>query len=214
MEIQNPFTIGTNEVTDAMVQALGRVFLSVATGTFTVPKTGNYLLLMKGGGGGGGGGTGLPAAAATGGRGGTGGGEGGYHVEIVALVAGTVYNYSIGAGGVGGAGVGNGQGFDGNPGTNSVFNVTSTAAGGYGGTCIWDRNAVNTGGMPGWAGHGPLGGTGGPIQAANADGNPGTNAGGTSGSGGGGGGGGGSGALAVAGGTGGAGSSGYIILIW
>jgi hypothetical protein len=103
-----------------------RMFFSQISGTYTAPRTGVYRITLKGGGGGG-------AYHANANTVGGAGGEGGTMVFYESLVSGTVYPYTIGAGGA--AGVSSGYS-NGNNGGNTTFNNVYSISGGSGGRAL------------------------------------------------------------------------------
>lgn len=93
---------------------------------YTAEFTGNIQVLLWGGGGGGGAGQGLT-------KGGSGGGGGALSVFVVSVVAGGIYDFTVGAGGVGGVWQ-NGSGTDGQDtywGDGSLFRAAGGKAGTY-----------------------------------------------------------------------------------
>jgi hypothetical protein len=128
-------SVGTAEIVDASVTGaklatsaisiLNQQSLTGASGNFTAPVTGEYLVHISGGGGGGGGG-GENA-------GGAGGNAANIFIARVAATLGDVIAYTVGAGGTAGTnGVAGGSGGAGGDGVASTFGTLS-APGGKGG---------------------------------------------------------------------------------
>jgi len=206
--------ITANTLTDSMIQALGRFSLFTASGTFSAPKTGNYLCLGMGGGGGGGGGRGVVAGSTLGGTGGQGGQGSALQIGIVTLAAGTDYTVTVGAGGAGGHGGTPAGQLPGASGGDTTLGSVYTATGGEGGPIDAQSVAPNAYGCPGTRGNGAGGGAGAAAQyAANASGNLATPA-SHYGAGGGGGGGASSGASEQPGSDGAFGASGLLLILW
>ena len=120
------------------------------SGTFVAPVTGIYKITLQGGGGGGAGiGKVLSGSDIISGGG---GGQGGYLEFYEKLIAGTTYNYTIGAGGTGGAaGVTSSPTNGGSGGTGGASSITVngnvyTCNGGNGGKNASNDGAGGTGG--------------------------------------------------------------------
>lgn len=163
---------------------------SAQAGVFEIPcGVTNVTVQLYGGGGGAGGGGGGSNGGLFDTRGGGGGGGGGFTTITVDVTPGTMFNYSIGAGGCGGDG--NGDGSSGDPGTNGG-NTTITGTDALGNPI----NLAANGGVRGTGGSGTegsagSGGAGGTASggSTNTNGNAGSNgSGGTGGVGGAGGG--------------------------
>lgn len=121
-----------------------------ASGTYTAPVTGAYLITLVGGGGGGGGASNDNATVKA--MSGGGGGAGGRISFYKSLTAGTAYTYAIGAGGTAGiAGSSTADGGNGGTGGTTSMVVGSTTysatggGGGYGG-----GGSFALGGAGGW----------------------------------------------------------------
>jgi len=203
---------GITKITEAIVPLLNRMQVFVTNGNFTALKTGDYFVIAVGGGGGGGSGGGKNTATSHGGMGGHGGLGGSLQMSVVSLTAGQVVPITIGAGGVGGTRVTDGQ--NGNPGQtggNTEFGTFVFAlggSGGFGGGCSLIATGV---GYSGSNGGGFGGGVAGNYVAAPNDGSYGQEA---SSFGGGGGGGGGCSATGTYSGPGGHGYLGILAVIW
>jgi len=127
---------------------------AATTGTWTVPcGVTSIIVEVYGGGGGAGGGGGGSNGGLFNTRGGGGGGGGGYTSITLNVTPGSVFNYSIGAGGCGGGNGGDGSsGGNGTNGGNTTF--TGSDAGGG------NINLVANGGVRGNGGSGTNGSTG------------------------------------------------------
>lgn len=180
-----------------------------ASGTFTAPKAGDYLVFVLGGGAGGGGGGGSTTTHS--GGGGIGGAGGQLLIQEVSLTDGQAVTVTIGAAANGGAGgTGAAPGSAGTVGNATSFGAV-TAAGGQVGRGGADNVSDFTGGQPGTSGGGFGGGAGGAYTSASGNGNNGSNA---VVYGAGGGGGSGSFGNGNTGGSGGNGSAGIVVVTW
>ena len=209
MELVNPALTATS------IPVLNREQVFNASGTFTPDKSGNYLVICKGGGAGGSHGGYIDALIAERGSGGKGGTEGEITQAIVSLTAGTDYSVTIGAGGAGGAGTATYDTNQSSAGVDTTFGTIVTGSGGlgvYGTSSVFAAHGYGEGGNNGI---GPGGGLGAISVSSIGNGNTGSDAVANSGSGGGGG----SGAFGDAtntyvGGAGGVGGSGYCLITW
>src|SRR5258708_2127112 len=151
----------------AGVNTLARFQTFTASGSFTCPLTGNFLVVRKGAGGGGGGGGGAGSTAGTKGGPGGGGGEGELRVDVVAKNLSDVLTTPItggGAGGAGGAPTGT-EGAQGSVGGPTQVTGLTDPAGGVGGSRGLGATLAVTAGTnasaSGEDGIGPGGGVGG-----------------------------------------------------
>lgn len=179
MNINNPFNLGSgvidsSSIADAALtpNALADGFLGriiVATGTFTAERTGNMLVMAKGGGGGGASGPWNNSATAEV-VGGYAGVAGDTVIDYIAVTKGDTVGITIGSGGAGGAGSSNATGKVGTAGGDTIITVSGstvlTATGGVGGSNIQPGGGTTTN-LPGQSATAG-GGIGGPIGATSS----------------------------------------------
>ncbi len=124
------FTLLTALAQDVTFSGSGTCGAGPVTGTWQVPCNVTAITVdVYGAGGGAGGGGGGSNGGLYNTRGGGGGGGGAYTSVTISVTPGSVFTYSVGAGGCGGDNGSDGQrGDDGNPGASTTF--TGTAAGG------------------------------------------------------------------------------------
>jgi len=204
---------GITKITSILVPLLDRMQVIDASQDWTVPGTGNYLVIAIGGGGAGGSGGNGGGPSTYGGDGGKGGAMGEMAIGVLSLTANDVYSITIGAGAqltVYNSGY-NIDGNGGNPGDDTKFGSLMTAKGGMGGNAGMAAVILSQNGNYGGNGAGPGGGQGGFSVISAVAGNDGGDA---TGYGGGGGGGGGTFSNGPHGGNGGRGHSGVVVILW
>ena len=132
-------TLADNIDDTISIGTFNQMFFSQVSGSYTAPRTGVYLVTLKGGGGGGGGR--VASTYSTGG----GGGEGGTLIFYVTLTQGQSYSYTIGAGGAGGNNDASASG--GTDGGSTKFNGSAySVSGGTGGRYDNNNNIGGPGG--------------------------------------------------------------------
>ena len=127
--------INENTINDVISNATLKYITFDSSGTFTVPKTGNYDVLCCGGGGGGGGHNAYGSSWGKNNYGGGGGGSGYINRNMVYLTAGASVSVTVGNGGSAG------NEANGTTGGTSSFGTYLSASGGLGGNRGYAKNA-------------------------------------------------------------------------